>query len=257
MKKTDSRKHANYELLNLLGYGLAKFDNEFVKQFNFETKTAFYEYIVNLGICDTVGAVKNRQDMLDPFFDNDRRGWWQRKNQYISRKLFIDSLFGNENVQSFSDIVKMYINKDFKIDVLFEKKVSPVVKSKFKQLQETGIEAELYFYHNYNSLNIFENGIILDARLFGDGYDFQIEVDNSFFLAEVKGVRQTAGSIRITKNEYEKAFEYKNKYFIVVVSNLVESPKITTIEDPINNLKLTENAIVSTQINYYSENIKW
>ncbi|MFQ5686296.1 MAG: protein NO VEIN domain-containing protein [Candidatus Scalindua sp.] len=217
MKKTDSRKHVNYELLNLLGYGLAKFDNEFVKQFSFEAKTAFYEYIVNLGICDTVGAVKNRQDMLDPFFDNGRRGWWQHKSQYISRKLFIDSLFENENVQSFSDIVKMYINKDFKIDVPFEKKISPVVKSKFKQLQETGIEAELYFYHNYNSLNIFKNGIILDARLFGDGYDFQIEVDNSFFLAEVKGVRLTAGSIRITKNEYEKAFEYKKNILLLLL----------------------------------------
>lgn len=257
MSKTDNRKHESYELLNLLGYGLAKFDNAFVKQFGFETKTAFYQYIVNLGVCDTVGAIKNRQDMLDPFFNNGRRGWWQRKNQYISRKIFIDSLFGEENVQSFTNIVKMYLQKDFKVVTPLEQQISPVLKSKFKQLQETGMEAELYFYHNYQSLSIFENGIIQDARLLGDGYDFQIEKNNSFLLAEIKGVRLSNGSIRITKNEYQKALEYKNNYILVVVSNLIETPKITVIENPANKLKLTENQIVSTQINYHTENIKW
>jgi PhoH-like ATPase len=39
--------------------------------------------------------------MLDPFFENGRSGWWQKKEQYISRKLTIDSLFGNENVKEF------------------------------------------------------------------------------------------------------------------------------------------------------------
>lgn len=257
MSKTDSRRHENYELLNLLGYGLSKFGNAFVKQFGFETKTAFYQYIVNLGVCDTVGTIKNRQDMLDPFFDNGRRGWWQRKNQYISRKLFIDSLFGEENVQSFTNIVKMYLQKDFKVVLPLEQQISPVLKSRFKQLQETGIEAELYFYHNYQSLPIFENGIIQDARLLGDGYDFQIENNNSFLLAEIKGVRLSNGSIRFTKNEYQKALEYKNNYILVVISNLIETPKITTIENPANKLKLTENPIVSTQINYHTENIKW
>nr|CBX30956.1 unknown protein [uncultured Desulfobacterium sp.] len=34
-------KHENYELLNLIGYGLAKFDMDFVNEFGFKTKTAF------------------------------------------------------------------------------------------------------------------------------------------------------------------------------------------------------------------------
>ena len=39
-------KHENYEILNLIGYGLAKFDMAFVEYFSFKTKTAFFEYIV-------------------------------------------------------------------------------------------------------------------------------------------------------------------------------------------------------------------
>ena len=38
-------RHENYEILNLIGYGLAKFDMDFVKQFGCKTKTDFYEEI--------------------------------------------------------------------------------------------------------------------------------------------------------------------------------------------------------------------
>jgi len=257
MDKIDNRKHENYELLNIIGYGLAKFNDDFVKQFGFKIKADFYQYLVKLGVGDTVGTIKNRQDMLDPFFDNGRRGWWQRKDQYISRKLFIDSLFGNEDVASFAKIVKMYLQKDFKVTVSEDIKISPLLKSRFKKLQETGREAEFYFLHNYNSVPAFQDCAVEDARIFGDGYDFQIHKGNDFLLAEVKGVKSNAGSIRMTKNEFEKAREYKNDYFLVVVSNLIEIPKITAIENPTNQLHLTENKIVSTQMNYHSEVIKW
>jgi hypothetical protein len=50
--------------------------------------------------------------------------------------------------------------------------VKPTIKLRFKKLQETGLEAELYFINNFNSIEFFKNGIIEDARLFGDGYDF-------------------------------------------------------------------------------------
>lgn len=257
MDKSDSRKHENYELLNMIGYGLAKFDNEFIKQFGFKTKTDFYKYLVKLGVGGTVGTIKNRQDLLDPFFDNSRRGWWQRKDQWVSRKLFIDRLFGNEDVVSFVKIVKMYLQKDFKADVGEAIQISPLLKSRFKALQETGQEAEFYFLHNYQSVPVFQNGAIEDARNFGDGYDFQVLRGGDYLLAEVKGVKTDIGSIRMTKNEFEKAREYQNDYFLVVVSNLIEVPKITPIENPVKQLKLTKNKIVSAQINYHSAAIKW
>lgn len=61
-------KHKNYELLNLLGYGLAKFDDAFIQQFGFHSKSDFYEYFVRLGIVETPNVVKNRRDLFDPFF---------------------------------------------------------------------------------------------------------------------------------------------------------------------------------------------
>ena len=89
---------------------------------------------------------------------------------------YIDSLFGNEDVHGYANIVKLYI-KDFNsnIDIATDI-ISPTQKSRFKQLQETGKEAEFYFQNNYQQIPIFVNGLIEDARLWGDGYDFQIPV---------------------------------------------------------------------------------
>ena len=52
-------KHPHYELLNLIGYGLAKFDDTFIKEFQCSSKSEFYRYIVSLGVAETTGVVKN------------------------------------------------------------------------------------------------------------------------------------------------------------------------------------------------------
>ena len=240
-------KHENYEILNLIGYGLSKFNDDFIKEFGFKTKTAFYEYCVNIGIAETVGTVKNRMDLFDHFFpDNGRKGWWQKGDAYIHRKYLIDSLFGNENVKGYTNIVKLYLKENYKIKEIFVE-VTPIVKSRFKKLQETGLEAELYFMNNYNLIDIFKNGIIGDARLYGDGYDFQIDVNENSFLAEVKGIRAKKGKFRLTENEYLKAKEYQNDYIITLVLNLNDLPNFVTIDNPLKNLRFEEKIIKSRQ----------
>ena len=243
-------KHENYEILNLLGYGLAKFGNEFIKQFGFKTKLSFFEYFVEIGIVEAGSVVKNRMDLFDPFFDNNRKGWWQKGNAYIHRKLLIDSLFGNENVIGYANIVKLFLKDNFKIKDIFVE-VKPIVKSRFKKLQETGLEAELYFMNNYNSIDIFKDGNIEDARLYGDGYDFQINVNENSFLAEVKGIRAKKGKFRLTENEYFKAKEYQNDYIITLVLNLDDLPTFLTIENPLKNLKFEERIIKSKETKEY------
>ena len=243
-------KHINYEILNLIGYGLSKFDNEFIKQFGYKTKTSFFNYFVEIGLAETSSVIKNRMDLFDPFFENNRKGWWQKGDSYIHRKTLIDNLFGNENVHEYSNIVKLYLKEKFKLDDTFIK-VKPIVKSRFKKLQETGLEAELYFLNNYNSIEIFKDGLIEDARLYGDGYDFQVEVNNSSYLAEIKGIRGKKGRFRLTENEYEKAKKYKNDYIITLVLNLDELPSFLTIENPIKNLKFDKKLIKSKDVKEY------
>ncbi len=255
MNKTN--KHENYEILNLIGYGLAKFNDLFIQEFGFNTKTSFYTAMVEYGIAETGSVLKNRQDLFDPFFDNGRKGWWQKGDAYIHRKYFIDSLFGTLNVASYVEVVKMYLQDKFKYKQNDIMNIKPVIKSQFKQLQKTGLEAEMYFLSNYNNIKIFNGGFIEDARLLGDGYDFQIEVNNNYFLAEVKGVRQNKGGIRLTSNEYNMAIEYREKYILSIISNLNDIPKITIIPDPINQLNFNKNIIKQEQITFNTASIIW
>jgi hypothetical protein len=98
-----SKKSENYEVLNLIGYGLAKFNLELVSQFGFSTKSDFYKYLVTEQVARTIGTIKNRQDLFDPLFPNSiRKGWWQQGAKYMHRKDLIDSLFGDLDVQSYA-----------------------------------------------------------------------------------------------------------------------------------------------------------
>lgn len=258
MSRANTNKHENYEILNLIGYGLAKFDKNFVKEFNFRTKQEFFQYLVNIGIAETVGTVKNRQDLFDPFFDNGRKGWWQNEDKYIHRKILIDSLFGLENYKSFADIIKLYLDKTIiSAETIYLKSISPIFKSKFRQLQDTGKAAELFFIKNYQIIQEFKDGFLEDARTFGDGYDFQINVCQKAFLAEIKCVKSTYGSVRLTNKEFLKAQEYRNDYALVVVSSLEDVPKFTIIFDPISNINFTKNIIVQEQITFNSESFAW
>ncbi len=249
MRNKDN-KHKNYEILNLIGYGLAKFNMEFIKRFGFSTKNQFYTFCVNRGIAETTGTVKNRMDLFDPFFSNSRKGWWQKGDAYIHRKILIDSLFGNESAKEYVNIVKLYMRDIFNIKD-FKLNVEPIIKSRFKKLQETGLEAELYFIRNYSTISLFHNGILEDGRLFGDGYDFQIKVNKTCFLAEVKGIRESKGKFRFTENEFKKASEYKDNYVVTLVLNLNDVPKFLTIENPIETLTFVEKIIKSAETKEY------
>jgi len=246
-----TNKHANYEILNLIGYGLSKFDNNFINEFGFNTKTKFFNYFVEIGIVETGSVVKNRMDLFDPFFPNNgRKGWWQKGDAYIHRKHLIDSLFGNENVTGYANIVKLFLKENYKVkDLKIE--VKPIVKSRFKKLQETGLEAELYFINNFQQIDVFKNGVLEDARLFGDGYDFQINVNESAFLAEVKGIREKKGRFRLTEKEFLMASEYRNDYIVTLVLNMNDLPTFLTVENPIKNLKFEEKIIKSKETKEY------
>jgi hypothetical protein len=250
-----NNRHKNYELLNLIGYGLAKFNRSFINEFGIKSKTTFYEFLVTNGVAETVGTIKNRQDLFDPFFDNGRKGWWQKGNTYIHRKIVIDGLFGHLNASDFASIVKLYLHSEYKIKNISTNTIPPIIKSKFKQLKTTGEEAEVYFLNNYQSIADFADAKIEDGRNYGDGYDFQLQKYDTYLLAEVKGIRTKKGAFRMTENEYFKAKEYKKDYSLV--SNLEDLPKMTVIFDPIHELELTEKIIASQQINFHSKVLEW
>jgi hypothetical protein len=261
----NSQKHENYEILNLIGYGISKFNMDFVKYYGFNTKIALYEYFVRIGIAETIGTVKNRQDRFDGMNpESPRKGWWQDgdRSDYKFRKDYIDSMFGNLSAKEFVDVVKLSIaeklsGKEPNYALLTkqekELKASPILKTQFKQMQQTGFEAEHYFICNFTFIDTFTGALLKDARLFGDGYDFQMTTNDHDYLAEVKGLKAVGGSIRMTKNEYEKASEYTSDYALVIISNLSDVPKMISIFNPVHVIKFEKHSLTTEQIFYRTD----
>jgi hypothetical protein len=272
----NNQKHKHYVILNLFGYGLSKFNEAFLQCYGFESKTALYKYCVDIGMTDTPNSVKTRQDEFDSVMPESPRAGWHNKDgtirkDYQDRKDFIDSFYGTLDVDDFVSVVKMAVAKEFgemasernavqtqqAFPVLGELlkgekevKAKPIIQSCFKKMQVTGYTAECYFWKHYRKIDRFLQAEIEDARLFGDGYDFQLTLPNLIYLAEVKGLQTKTGSIRMTQNEYEKAQEYNSNYALIIVSNLQDIPEFKPIFNPAAELRFEKCSIKSEQIFY-------
>ena len=255
-------KHKHYELLNLVGYGLAKFGNSFYRRFGRKSKADFYRHIVALGFAETTNTVKIRQDLVSPFFGKSKKpqkkGWWKRGDTYKHRKLLIDSLYGKLNSDQFADMVKDLLGEfGAATGTDGDRRVSPIADSRFKRMMTTGHQSEHYFMANFSKVEEFKGGTLQDARFLGDGYDFEIALPDDFFLAEVKGVRGHRGGVRLTDNEHRKAKKFKSRFGLVVVSNLDAAPKITAVFDPVANLPMTMRETVSRQREHHVAAVNW
>jgi hypothetical protein len=257
MNKPSGVRHDNYEVLNLVGYGLAKFEKDLIAGMGFPTKTALYLHLIQRGVAKTVGTLKNRQDLFNPLVRGGRTGWWQNGDRYLHRKLLLDSLFGRLDASGYAAMLINYLRAYFPLPTEPAIPLAPILTSRFRQMQETGREAELIFINAYQRYEQFASGVLEDARLFGDGYDFQITLAASFVLVDVKGIRATEGSIRLTEKEYSKAGEYKYAYCLAVVSNLVKDPRISLIFDPLSSINLTQQIIQTEQTFYTSPKLRW
>lgn len=68
----------------------------------------------------------------------------------------------------------------------------------------------------------------------GDGYDYEIEKDGRRSFVEVKGMSEGAErDVELTSKETEKAIEYRENYWVMVVANIPNSPEIYVIKDPV------------------------
>jgi len=81
-------RHENHEILNLIGYGLAKFDLNFVRAFGFTTKTAFYKSMISKGIANSMERSRIDRIYLIPFLTiNVKAGGKKEMLIFIERLL--------------------------------------------------------------------------------------------------------------------------------------------------------------------------
>ena len=66
----------------------------------------------------------------------------------------------------------------------------------------------------------------------GDGYDYEVEKDGQRILIEVKGTSRDPSDEELTPKETKKALDYRENYWVAVVTNIPNSPRIHIVKDP-------------------------
>lgn len=234
----------------IIAFYLSKFDALAYKNLGIGTQAQTHEYIGKvLGI--KPATIKNYRDEFDPYEDNSRVGWYQKEARKSISKIKID--FDNLEEYSFQKIVKEFLSggddvkyKDIISNIkLAEDKEDDKEKSNKSfsvQMTQTGKLAEEYFEQNYISilksfiaLNSTNNKLI-DTRLNGCGYDYEIELNDKKVFIEIKGVYNNSGNIRFTDKEWSFANNKKDEYFLVVIKNISEKPYPIVIQNPSQKL---------------------
>lgn len=243
----------NHKLCLYVSFYLSKFNEEAYKQLGFKT---MYEAHAEIGRLLNMNphTVKNMRDQFDPLFGH-RVGWYQAPlspsrvkiveacdhlTEFEMRQIVTDILFpdNSTNPEDRANLLSI-VNTD-------DEQAAP---GRLILRGPTGRKAEDFFIDHYNRNFMPVKGTITDTRDLAAGYDFCIDAGRKYYV-EVKGLADETGGVLFTGKEWEKALEYKDDYYLALVSGLGSTPVIRFIKNPAAVLRSVRNIIRTVQINW-------
>jgi hypothetical protein len=255
----------NHKLALIVAYYLSRFyvDNK--------DRTPLKEIGLNMGITkayEEIGeklqvkpkTIKNMRDHFDPLHGN-RKGWHKvstrqshidvyEKYKDLSQEAIVevvkDILNQNLEDEELSNNLSIYLNSIKSDDEDKQKK-----KREFGTRAITGRMAEEIFKQKYENGEF--NGStasLIDRREDGCGYDFEIGIRPKI-VYEIKGLAGDNGGVSFTDKEWSVAKKLKNRYILVLISNINEgNPKIKIIENPYEKLQAKKRVNTTIAINW-------
>ncbi len=198
-------------------------------------------------------TIKNWRDEFDPLYGH-RVGWYQRP-MTPSRVNVVEALndLNEEDVRGIVlDILNNQQGKEEK-----EKLLSIIQSDKNKENKKifilrspTGKKAEEYFIEHHKNNQLPVQGNLIDTRDLGVGYDFKINSGGKEYYFEIKGMSEMEGGILFTGKEWETAKSKRDNYFLIVVSGLNNTPKVSFIQNPAGRLLPKRNIVRPIQISW-------
>jgi hypothetical protein len=242
----------NHKLALYVSYYLARFDKVAYEKLDFGNQSQTHHRIGEL-LSVKPSSVQNWRDEFDPLFGHRAR-WYQRP--LSPSRVQVANALNNLPEQEVYLIVKRilteqsYENPDLKILTEVVDETSENKDSRFILRAPTGKKAEEYFINYFKKEGKPHKGELVDTRDLGCGYDFEILKGANKYLIEVKGLSKQSGGILLTNKEWETAKSAGNTYYIALVSNLEEQPKVEFIRNPYEILLPKENIIKTIQVNW-------
>lgn len=248
-----------HELAMIVAFYLPKFGDGGLQALGFKSYSQAFKAI---GHCLSVkpNSVKNWRDEFDPFYDNQRKGWYQRELRQSRRKVML--AFDDLSESALRAVVLDIITPEARPKVETElhsvlKEIEAVERTKASYTNKdyvprgfTGRMAEEFFVSRfYAGLTPFA-GTLRDCRDDGGGYDFAIGDDVGYSLLEIKGIAGHSGGITFTDKEWLVAGQVQDRYFLGVVIQVIESPKIGFLQNPARHLSPAYNAYTMVSVTW-------
>jgi hypothetical protein len=219
----------------LAGLYLSKYDALGLRTLGFDSFTEAFN-VVGFAMGSRPGSVKNYRDEFDPLFPNRRKGWHKRPIREYCLKVFEE--YKKLDFESFTGLIKSFLgyneNAWSGVDADTEGEESG---SGFARRSITGLAAEQYFISVHATVPEFADYAVENTTRHGCGYDFRLrtEAREGYLAVEVKGLRETRGSLSLTPKEHAVAAALKSRFFLFVVKNFHDVPFHEIYQDPLSS----------------------
>jgi len=240
----------NREKQILTGLYLSKFDREALKSLGFESfKESFNVLAPALGT--RPASIKNYRDEFDPLISKKRKGWHKRKTRDYCFHVY--EKYNHLDFGTFTGLINSFVGYDANAESsisIIEDQTAQI--SSCAQRLITGRAAEKYFVDIHPTIHEFHGYTSEDTTQLGCGYDFRLRIqpqDGQFLAIEVKGLRESTGTLSLTPKEYAIASSLRERFYLFVVSNFRESPTHMLYRNPLEaglSFSKIERTIIQT-----------
>ncbi len=243
----------------IVAFYLSKFGEEGLAKLGYQSYShAFGQIGDRLAV--KPNSVKNWRDEFDPYYDNTRKGWYKRDLRPSRQKVMLT--FDDLSESAMRAVVLDILTPDARPKVEIElqsalqeikglEKVRKASKvTEYVPRGPTGRMAEEYFISRVHAGKTPFDGILRDRRDDGVGFDFEVTKEANPILLEIKGIAKQPGGITFTDKEWRVANERQDEYFLGVVIEVIESPKIGFLQNPAHRLFPAYHAYTTVAVNW-------
>lgn len=247
--------NTNNKLALIIAYYLSRFDRDAWKSLGY---SSFADATQKIGKILEIKptTIKNMRDEFDPYHENARAGWHQRELRG-SRQKTMQALQDLDQHSLYEIVIEIIKNPDFRqsaenedlLSIFSDRKDKPN-REQFVFRGRTGIKAEEFFMDYFSKFGKPYPGTLIDRRQDGGGYDFEIKSNEGIYYVEVKGLTGSDGGILFTDKEWTTAKAKKERYILILVSELGGEPVVKTIENPASIFSPVKNIYPAIRIDW-------
>lgn len=245
------------ELAMIVALYLSKFGEEGLEKLGYQSyRQAFNEVGRSLDV--KPNSVKNWRDEFDPYYDNNRKGWYQRGIRPSRQRVML--AFDNLSESALRVVVLDIIRPEArpKIETELHSTIKEIRDSEKKARKDieyiprgpTGRMAEEFFISKFHAGLTPFDGTLKDCRDNGVGFDFEIIKAAQRILVEIKGIAKPVGGIAFTDKEWRVANEVQDDYFLGLVVQVFESPRMGFVQNPVRCFTPVYYAYTTVTINW-------